>query len=93
MIAGRVEKRHALLPVTFRLPKYPDVTIEFVVDTGFTDALCLPFAAVQALGLPYEFDFPATLADATSLYPLIKRRLSGKASSGTFTCWRRETVL
>ena len=65
MMAGRVENRHALLAVTFRLSGRPDLAIECVVDTGFTDALCLPAAAVAALGLPYMFDFPASLADGT----------------------------
>ncbi len=65
MMAGRVENRHALLAVTFRLIGRPDLAIECVVDTGFTDALCLPAAAVAALGLPYMFDFPASLADGT----------------------------
>ena len=51
---------------------------------GFTDALCLPAAAVAALGLPYQFDFPASLADgsrvllavheATFLWDCVERR-------------------
>lgn len=67
MITGRVENRHALLPVLFRFPNLPDVSIEFVVDTGFTDALCLPAAAVTAMGLPFGFNFPASLADGSSV--------------------------
>ena len=62
---GRVENHHALLPVPLRLSGQPDLEIECVVDTGFTDALCLPPAAVAALGLPYRFDFPASLADGS----------------------------
>ena len=65
MMTGRVENRHALLEVTFRLSDRPDLTIECVIDTGFTDALCVPAGAVAALGLPYAFDFPASLADGT----------------------------
>ncbi len=67
MISGRVEKGHALLPVTLRVPNQPGLVIDFVVDTGFTDALCLPLDAVLALGLPYKFDFPARLADGSEV--------------------------
>lgn len=67
MISGSVSNRHATLPVTFRLEGRPDITVEFVIDTGFTDALCLPALAVQALGLPYAFDFPASLADGSEV--------------------------
>ncbi|WP_353258671.1 clan AA aspartic protease [Prochlorothrix hollandica] len=37
--------------------------IEFVVDTGFTDYLCLPPEAVSLLGLPFIYDLPVNLAD------------------------------
>jgi clan AA aspartic protease len=66
-MTGRVENRHALLSVTFRLPNRPDLSVEFVVNTGFTDALCLPAPAVQALQLPYQFDFPARLAHGSEV--------------------------
>ena len=46
MMTGQVIGRHALLPVTFRLTDHPDLTIEYVVDTGYTDYLTLPRAAV-----------------------------------------------
>jgi len=39
------------------------VIIEFVVDTGFTDYLCLPPEAVSLLGLPFIYDIPVNLAD------------------------------
>jgi clan AA aspartic protease len=63
VITGQVSQLHALLPVEFRAAGGPAVTIEFVVDTGFTGALALPAAAVAALGLPYALHMPATLAD------------------------------
>lgn len=66
-MTGRVENRHALLPVMLRRPSHGDVEIEFVIDTGFTEALCLPIDAVAALGLPYQFDFPASLADGSQV--------------------------
>ncbi len=50
-MTGCVENLHALLPVTFRLSNPPDLTIEFVVDTGFTGFLLLPPGAVAAMGL------------------------------------------
>lgn len=63
MIVGQVANLQALLPVTLRFPGQPDLTIEFVVDTGFVGFLTLPPAAVTALGLPYQFDTAANLAD------------------------------
>lgn len=63
MSTGRVESLHALLPVAFRLKDRPDLTIEYVVDTGFTGFLTLPLEAVELLQLPYLQDVPANLAD------------------------------
>jgi predicted aspartyl protease len=34
-----------------------------VVDTGFTDELCLSPEAVALLNLPFKYDVPANLAD------------------------------
>ena len=39
---GVVADRQALLPVTFKVPGQPDVTIDFVIDTGYTGHLTLP---------------------------------------------------
>ena len=60
---GHVESLHALVPITFRFSDKPDIAIEFVVDTGYTGYLTLPAAAVAAVGLPFEYDLPANLAD------------------------------
>lgn len=65
MMVGNVRARHVLLPVTFRLPALPDVTLEFVVDTGFTGLLTLPPAAIVAMGLPFLHLIPAQLADGS----------------------------
>ncbi len=46
MISGIVKDGHATVVVKFRLSNRPDLPIEFVVDTGFTDQLCLPPEAV-----------------------------------------------
>ena len=37
--------------------------IEFVIDTSFTDHLCLPPEAVNLLRLPFLYDIPVNLAD------------------------------
>ncbi|HLK56485.1 MAG TPA: clan AA aspartic protease [Chthonomonadaceae bacterium] len=63
MMIGSVTRLHALVPVTFRIPGQPDLAIEFVVDTGYTGSLTLPLEAIRALGLEFEFDLPANLAD------------------------------
>lgn len=42
MISGIVADGHAIIGIPFRIPNRADFPIEFVVDTGFTDELCLP---------------------------------------------------
>ena len=68
MMTGYVTNLHALLPVTFRLPGQPDLILEFVADTGFTDCLTLPAAAVAAMGLPFLYDLPVNLANDSSAF-------------------------
>jgi clan AA aspartic protease len=63
MMIGRVEALHALIPIPFRIPGQPGLSLEFVVDTGFTDFLTLPPAAVAAMGLPFLYDLPVNLAN------------------------------
>lgn len=63
MMVGHVTDLHILVEVTIRRSGQPDIAIEFVVDTGFTGFLCLPPAAVVALGLPFRYDLRARLAD------------------------------
>jgi clan AA aspartic protease len=67
MMTGTVSGRHALLPVTFRISDQPELTIEFVVDTGYTDYLTLPADAVTAMDLRYLHDIPADLADDSTI--------------------------
>jgi clan AA aspartic protease len=64
---GQVSDLHALLAVTIRPPGQPDLTIEFVVDTGFTGALALPLAAIRAMGLPFLEEMRANLANDTDV--------------------------
>ena len=66
-MTGSVISRHALLSVPFRLGGPPDINIEFVVDTGFTDYLTLPQAAVTALDLPFLYRMNADLADDSTV--------------------------
>ena len=73
MIVGQVTDHHALLPVTIRPPGRPALTIEFVVDTGFVGFLTLPAGAVSALGLPYQFDTAANLADDSEVQMAVHR--------------------
>lgn len=63
MMTGYVLNLHIMLPLIFRLSGGPDFSIDFVVDTGFTNFLTLPPAAVAALGLPFLYDLPITLAN------------------------------
>lgn len=63
MISGIVNAGHAIVTVMFRTPNRADLPIEFVVDTGFTDQLCLPSEAVALLGLRFKYAMPANLAD------------------------------
>jgi clan AA aspartic protease len=41
--------------------------IEFVIDTGFTDYLCLPPEAVNLLRLPFLYNLAVNLADNSSV--------------------------
>jgi clan AA aspartic protease len=63
MMTGRVIQRDALVPVTFRLPGQPNLAVELVVDTGFTEEIALPPTAVTAMGLPHLYDVVANIAD------------------------------
>jgi clan AA aspartic protease len=38
-----------------------------VIDTGFTDFLCLPLEVVSILGLPFEYNMRANLADNSNV--------------------------
>lgn len=63
MISGIVTDGHPIISVSLRLPNRSDLQIEFVVDTGFTDELCLPPEAVALLNLPFKYDLPVNLAN------------------------------
>jgi clan AA aspartic protease len=63
MISGIVTDRHAIVSIVFRTSFRSDLSIDFVIDMGFTDELCLPPEAVSLLGLPFKYAIPANLAD------------------------------
>ena len=67
MISGTVADGHAIITIPFRIPNRADFPIEFVVDTGFTDELCLPPEAVSLLNLPFKHDMRVNLADNSSV--------------------------
>jgi clan AA aspartic protease len=68
MITGAVIDGRATVPITFRLTNQPDFSIEFVIDTGFSGSLCLPPAAIAVLGLPFEYEIPANLANNSNVF-------------------------
>lgn len=67
MISGIVSLLHATVSVRFRLSNRPDVAIEFVIDTGFTDFLCLPPEVVSVLGLSFEYNMRVNLANNSNV--------------------------
>ena len=62
-MTGKVQNYHPLISIPLRRLNQPDIAIEFVIDTGFAGYLTLPKDAVEALGLVYQYDTPANLAD------------------------------
>jgi clan AA aspartic protease len=68
VISGIVTDRHAIVSLTFLLANGATFPIEFVIDTGFTDYLCLPPEAVILLRLPFLYDLPVNLADNSTVF-------------------------
>jgi clan AA aspartic protease len=67
VISGIVKNGRATVNIIFRLPNQPDFTIEFVIDTGFTEFLSLPPEAVTLLGFSFVYDMYANLADNSNV--------------------------
>ena len=67
MISGKVTNLHALMNITFRLANGSFQELPFVVDTGFTGFLTLPLRDAELLGLPFEYDQVANLADDSEI--------------------------
>lgn len=62
-----------VLPITLRLQGQPVLSIEYVVDTGFSEFLSLPERAVALMGLTYLHDGFSQLADGSKLRHAIYR--------------------
>jgi clan AA aspartic protease len=67
LISSIVRNGRATVNILFRLLNQPDFSIEFVIDTGFTEFLSLPPAAVTLLGFPFVYDTYANLADNSNV--------------------------
>ena len=67
MISGIVANKHATVVLTLLLPNGSSIPIEFVIDTGFTEELCLPPEAVSLMGLTFRHDTSANLADNSEI--------------------------
>lgn len=67
MISGIVNDRHALVTVTFRTRNRSNLPIEFLIDTGFTDQICLPLETVTSLGLRFRYAISVSLADGSEV--------------------------
>ncbi len=63
MISGIVNDRQALVKVIFRTRSRSNLPIEFLIDTGFTDQICLPLETVTLLGLRFRYAISVSLAD------------------------------
>ncbi len=67
MTIGYVAGQQARIGVAFLLAGQPSIEMEFVIDTGFEGALTMPPEAVAALGLPFDQELIANLADDSSI--------------------------
>jgi clan AA aspartic protease len=65
MISGKIVEDRVVLPVIFCLALVNDLTIDFVIDTGFNGYLTLPPPAVAVMNLPLESTISARLADGS----------------------------
>lgn len=68
MMRGTTRRRQGILPITFCLPGQSSLTLEFVVDSGFTEFLTLPVAAVSAMRLPFLHNRSAYLAGGSTTH-------------------------
>jgi clan AA aspartic protease len=73
MITGKVSGRRALLSVPIRQHGRPDLTIEFMIDTGFSGFLSLPPATIVTLQLPLLNRMRAEIADGSSIWVPVYR--------------------
>jgi clan AA aspartic protease len=62
-MTGSVIEYQARVAVSLLLPNNQEITLDFVVDTGFEGAMTLPLETVQSLNLPFFTQLTANLAD------------------------------
>ena len=67
MMIGNVQKRHAVLPVTFRPPGMAPFPLACDIDTGFTGELTIPVTEVERMGIEVAGVWNVTLADDSPL--------------------------
>ncbi len=68
MMTGRVTAaREAVMPFEIERPGGGTVSVEAVIDNGFTGFLTLPAHVVAALGLPFVGTTQATLSDGQTV--------------------------
>jgi clan AA aspartic protease len=57
----------AIIKVTVGRADAPKITIEALIDTGFTSFLALPSSIIESLGLPWHFSDIGTLGDGSEV--------------------------
>jgi clan AA aspartic protease len=65
MIEGGFVNGKLVLPVRFCVEENPDLSINFVVDTGFNGELALPLRAIAAMQLTFLSEIFIRLADGS----------------------------
>ena len=68
MMFGRVNNNcEAIIKVAVGSIGSPKITVDAVIDTGFTGFLSLPFSIITDLGLPWHFRDIGTLGDGSEV--------------------------
>jgi clan AA aspartic protease len=57
----------AIIKVTVGRADAPKMTIEALIDTGFTSFLALPISIIESLDLPWHFSDTGTLGDGSEV--------------------------
>ncbi|MGI0491325.1 clan AA aspartic protease [Alkalinema pantanalense CENA528] len=57
----------AIIKVTIGGAETPKVTVDALIDTGFTSFLALPRSVIESLGLPWHFSDVGTLGDGSEV--------------------------
>ena len=93
MITGSVRALEAHVKLRVRGPTGETLTVEGIVDSGFTGCLALPRGLIDSLGLSYQGFFPGILADgserlldifdATVLWDRRRRQIDVVATEGS----------